>query len=111
MSKGSYNRTALFTVTVPPEFKPQRPWDVPPGFSTATLYMKNLGVHVARRFARLFNARQVQLLQRGQWDRTWMIVSSCCKQGSPMFDSSKMETVEISTPETEQAATIAGGAI
>ena len=79
MSRGSYNRTAIFVVTAPPDFRPQRAWTLPDTFTSATLHMKNLSVHQARQFVRLFNARQVQLLERGEWDHLWMIVSSCVR--------------------------------
>jgi hypothetical protein len=86
MSRGSYARTALFTVTTPPDFLPQRAWDVPETFTDAKLYAKSLPVHEARNFARLWNTRQVRLCRRDEWDHTWLIVSSCCKQGKKWYD-------------------------
>lgn len=87
MSRKSYARTALYVVQTPEEFCPDRPWTVPDAFSDAKLYMKNLSVHEARRFCRLFNERQVQLYCKHQWDRTWMIVSSCCRQSRKWDES------------------------
>jgi hypothetical protein len=79
MSRHFYNRTALFIVTTPPDFRPQRAWHVPDAFTAGTLYMKNMSVHEARGFARTFNAKQIQLFEHGKWDHSWMIVSSCCR--------------------------------
>ena len=79
MSRGSFNRTAVYIVTTPPEFRPQRPWTVPDSFSNATLFAKNQSVTDGRRFARMFNAKQVQLCETRQWDHRWAIVSSCCR--------------------------------
>lgn len=98
MGHGSYLRTALYTVTVPPDFKPQRAWHVPSGFTNGTLYMKNLAVHDARRFARLFNTKQVRLLEAGQWDHTWMIVSSCCRPSKWRESNEQPQAVKGGTP-------------
>jgi hypothetical protein len=79
MSRGSFNRTAVYLVTTPPEFRPDRPWTVPDSFMDATLFAKNQSVTDARHFVRTFNFKQVQLCQSGKWNHQWAIVSSCCR--------------------------------
>jgi hypothetical protein len=68
-------KQAVFIVTTPPDFKPQRPWDVPPSFAVGTLYAKNLSIREAVGFARTFNKRAVQARERHQWDHRWAILS------------------------------------
>jgi hypothetical protein len=79
MSRGSYNRTAVYTVTTAPDFHPQRTWSIPYEYTAAKLAVKNLPLHEAKHFARIFNKKQVALSQGGDWDHSWMIVASCCR--------------------------------
>ena len=80
MSHGSYMRTAVYTVTTAPDFRPQRAWSIPNEFTAATLSVKNIPLHEAKHFARIFNRKQVKLSEGGDWDHTWMIVASCSRQ-------------------------------
>ena len=116
MSRYSYNRTAVYLVTTPPEFRPDRPWTVPGAFTGATLYQKNLPVHEARTFARLFNARQVSLCQQRTWDHSWMIVVTSCRPGNwagencPQVAEGGEKTLPVNLPEVNCPQVAEGGA-
>ena len=66
----------MFIVTVPADWKPQRPWDVPPRFESGELHTKNLPMYQASGFCRVFNKRQ---LQENMPQRKWAIVSKHLK--------------------------------
>ena len=76
-------RQAVFVVETLPEFVPQRPWDVPTGFSSGTLEHRNLTESQAQGFAFVFNKQQMQRRLGGQWDHRWAIVSRHLK--SPLY--------------------------
>jgi hypothetical protein len=73
-------RESVFLVVLPEDYKPQRPWDVPDGFTAAELFIKNVAMSQARSFCRLYNWRQIQ---RGLPDRRWAIVSRHLRAGVP----------------------------
>jgi hypothetical protein len=61
-------KNAVYVVTVPETFRPQRPWDLPPQTSDGELWAKNVTLSEARDFVRVFNKRQ---LLRGLTDHKW----------------------------------------
>ncbi len=70
---------SVMIIQLPEDFKPQRPWNMPPSFSGGELYATQLTHSGATRFANTFNKRQ---LQDGLPDRRWAIaVMSVRKPG------------------------------
>jgi len=72
-------RQAVYLVTTAADFRPQRPWDLPPRILSAELHSKNLAMYQAQGFARVFNAKQLTASQRGSWDCKWAIVAKHIK--------------------------------
>ena len=72
-------KQAVYIVTAPPDYKPQRPWDVLPSFLSGELYAKNLTMNAAHGIARTFNALALRDHCHGKWDRRWAIVSKHLK--------------------------------
>jgi hypothetical protein len=70
MSRRRWERNAVYLITVPDDFRPQRPWELPPGIVAGELYAKNLAMAHALGFVRCFNKRQMDL---GLPDRRWAI--------------------------------------
>lgn len=75
MASRSKGRQAVYLVSPPPDWKPQRPWDFPPSFSTGQLVAKNLTPQTAAGYARTANKATLERFQR---DKTpidkWAIV-------------------------------------
>ena len=91
MSCRKKDRQSIYLITTPAEFRPQRPWDTPPSFVTAELYVANVGLFDAVGFARVHNCNQLRRLQanNGQWDRHWAVVirhlKPCRPSRSPLM--------------------------
>jgi len=63
-------KNAVYLVTVPETFQPERPWDLPDQVVEAELYAKNLALVHVLGFCRTFNSRQLRL---GLPDRKWAL--------------------------------------
>lgn len=74
MTRPHKGRQVVYLVTVPPDFVPQRPWDVLSGFSDGELYARNLTSTQGLNFARTHNKKAILDREQGQWDRRWAIV-------------------------------------
>ena len=68
-------KQAVYLVSVPETFRPQRPWDLPPVAWDLDLHAKNLPMPDALGFARAFNKARVQASQAGQPIGQWAIVA------------------------------------
>ena len=63
-------KNAVYLVTVPEEFRPERPWELPAQILGGELYVKNIILGHALGFAGAFNKRAMEL---GLPDRKWAI--------------------------------------
>lgn len=81
MSRTSVNRTAIYTVIVPDEWIPQRPWNIPPSFTDGVLIHRNCNIMEARDFVRVFNRGQAQWRAKDKdgWDRKWAFCVPCVR--------------------------------
>lgn len=70
-------KSAVYIVTVPDQFRPQRPWDFPQLFTGGEVFTRNVNVAQARGFVFCFNKRQMAL---GIPDRKWAIAAGHAKQ-------------------------------
>ena len=60
MTRPKSHKQAVFVGTTPTDFRPQRPWDVPPALEALELHAKNLSMTQALGFARVFNKRALE---------------------------------------------------
>lgn len=67
-----HGRQAVYIGVLPEGFKPQRPWDVPPAFTSVELFEKNVNDDHARGFVRTFNKRQLAENLPGRKWAFWM---------------------------------------
>jgi hypothetical protein len=77
----SQGRQAVFIGVLPEGFKPQRPWDIPPGFASVELYAKNLPNHHAAGFVRTHNKKQLAEGLPGRRWAFWMKHVKCRRSG------------------------------
>lgn len=64
MTRRLKGKQAVYLVSVPTDWKPQRLWDRPPAFSQGVLHARNLTPRDAIGFARSFNKGAVDRLQQ-----------------------------------------------
>jgi len=76
MSRRQGGRIAVYIVTTPAGFAPQRAWHYPESFTDAALHARNLLAGEAKQFARVFNDRALLQKQRGAWEGKWAIVAN-----------------------------------
>lgn len=91
-------RQAVYLVTVPPDWKPQRLWDWPPTFTDGQLVAKNLPPASALGYCRTYNKNRVEAQQQGgEPIGTWALYVRHLKpnwQGQPNGEQlDKAETV------------------
>lgn len=68
-------RQAVFFVRPPVDWKPQRPWSIPPSFTDGMLIANKQSPRDALAFARLHNQREIQKLQRSKTPiQQWAVV-------------------------------------
>ena len=69
---------SVFVGTVPADFRPRRPWDVPPEIQEATLQARHLSATEANHYVRVFNAAA---MRAGLPGRRWAFVMHSTKPG------------------------------
>ena len=70
-------KAAVYLVTVPADWKPQRPWDYPPTFEGGELYVKNVSGTQAAGAAFAFNKKAIGDSMK---DRRWAIAARWVRQ-------------------------------
>jgi hypothetical protein len=101
-------KAAVYIVTVPEDWKPQRPHDYPNGFTSGELHVKNVSGSAAVGAAFVFNKRQ---MAAGLPDRRWAIATRWVdiKRNNKKNDAIRRHLREtVSTPEAVEAK---GGAV
>ena len=73
MTRRLRGHQAVYLVTPPPGWKPQRLWDFPPEFTTGQLVARNLRPADAAGYARSHNKAAIEQSQRGEPIATWAI--------------------------------------
>jgi hypothetical protein len=92
-------RNAVYVVTVPESFRPERPWTFPDQISAGELYAKNLAMVHALGFVRTFNKRQLAL---NFAEHRWAIV---VKQTKFHWEPEPGSAVASKSPASEPAET------
>jgi len=75
MASKAGGRQAVFLVTPPDDWKPERPWSFPPFFANGQLVATRQTAAEAAGFARLYNKRALEQFQRDKEPVTsWAVV-------------------------------------
>jgi len=97
MSHRPNRRQTVFLARVPADWKPQRPWSVPPAILSAERLAHNVSMIEAVALARAHNRSQLQRVYRRLPVESWAIVAKYLR---PRKDFSKAD---------QSAANAAGG--
>ena len=65
-----HGRQVVMIGVLPEDWKPQRPWDIPPKLTALEVFVKNVSPTHAAGFTRAFNKRQ---LDNGLPERKWAL--------------------------------------